>query len=483
MNEMKYDPDNEKTSISTITYALEKEDHLAQYVIEYALEICGYHSVFKEHPGDGEKIDLYYGNEADRYVTRLSIRNNVSDLIHTDILNEGVSDYSKPRIEFDLINAIGQFLTDQVNRKGSETHVDAHGRLLFKFSYQYLNSLANVPIVNIYIRHLKRSIEEITGKIGIPLWPTGKQCAIILSHDVDRPVKYPLLFNFQIPKNIRIYTSPSFYLNYYRDLKKYIRDKNPNDFWLFNEIMKEESERGFKSTFFFCSSNYYSKEGSPYDVQYDINRPEFDEIFQRIVSNGFEIGLHAAYDSHKEIEYLKAQMYELSKRSKSKIKGLRHHYWMLGSNEDNTLKMHSAAGFLYDCSLAFNYDLGFRRNVALPFYPYDSLTERPINCLQVPTFCMDGSLMYDSSDHDLAISRISPFIEELARIGGLGAIDWHVRTSYPKNEEYLSWGKVYLSILDLLAIDPRIWVTNMSSVESWISSRRNYLARSTDNSN
>ena len=68
-----------------------------------------------------------------------------------------------------------------------------------------------------------------------------------------------------------------------------------------------------------------------------------------------------------------------------------HHYWHMGKNIDKTLEMHEYADFEYDSSIAYNEEIGFRRNVAYPYYPWIESMNRSLNILQLPVFCMDCS--------------------------------------------------------------------------------------------
>ena len=134
--------------------------------------------------------------------------------------------------------------------------------------------------------------------------------------------------------------------------------------------------------------------------------------------------------------------------------------------------MHEKAGFLYDSSLSFNDHIGFRYSSALPFFPYHSKLRRKINVLQIPAFCMDGHLFYkDSMTAKKAVPKISKYIDILIDNQGIGSIDWHIRTSFPKGEQYKEWGKAYLEVLEQLAAREDIWVTSAAEFYEWWKNR------------
>lgn len=138
--------------------------------------------------------------------------------------------------------------------------------------------------------------------------------------------------------------------------------------------------------------------------------------------------------------------------------------------------MHEQSGFEYDSSMAFNEALGFLTNIALPYYPWNEAINRPIKTIQLPVFCMDGSLFDPPIEINEAVEKVKGYIEIIKQSGGMEVIDWHVRTAYPRNAEYLNWGKAYLKIIEHLAADKEIWATNLGNITSWLKERRQILS-------
>jgi hypothetical protein len=342
-----------------------------------------------------------------------------------------------------------------------------------------MNHVASIPLVNLYVIFLRENLRRVIGESGLPLWPNGKRCAIALSHDVDAPVKYPLFQNFRFPRNPRSLFDKRFLLGVVRDLRGYCHDDNPDDYWLFEQIVEEESRYGFKSTFFFASESVLDQIGTPEDVSYDISRPRFRDLFDQLEAADFEIGLHASYAASEDVSHFVRQKRKLERQCKSKVTGLRHHYWHLGGDLNRCLRMHEDAGFSYDSSISFNSEIGFRRNVALPFFPYDGDTNSPTKCLELPPFCMDGALFYNSHGVGEAVEKLMSQVKILGKCEGFGAIDWHARTSFPGNREYRDWGETYIRVLRALSKDEGIWVAPMRDICSWMNQRRNTLSKIT----
>ncbi len=457
--------------VNSINYIIENDRFESHVVLNYILYIIGFKGIeLKNTKSNLSKSLLYYGKKKPDLFNGIYIKLNENsdvNILDTDILKN-----NSKNINVDIISIIEKLITDDVNLHLDNDSYDIFDRLRFNSSYQYKNGMGDKPMVNILINFLKKKIETIYGIKGIPLWPNNKKAVIILSHDVDVPIKHSELFNYKLfPKSINIFLRH--YYHFFRLLKKYMLDKNKNDFWLFDEIINLEKSFGFKSTFFFAVVN--NKIGHELDVDYNINNKKFLKVFEMIKNNGFEIGLHASFNAYKNKESFINEKLSLEHLSQTKIEGLRHHYWHLGKDYTNTINYQNNAGFIYDSSIAFNDNIGFRNNIAFP-YPIIYKPERKVlNIIEIPTFCMDGNLFYENKSYETRKKEINNAISVIKEQEGIGAIDWHVRTSYPKNKEHILWGEFYVMILKTLSKDNEIYVTNFKEITKWLKNRKTML--------
>jgi len=460
----------------TIKYKIEDRSDFTKYIFDFILNIIGLKGK-ENHGNNGNNVDIYYGSKQPSPNCGVVIRENKSDIVWKELTKGCITSSDiEGIIPFDIVNAIGFFLNDEGNKNIAKEAHDIHDRLIFNKSFQYNRNMANFPIINLYIMFLKSLFERRNSSLSsLPLWPCGKKCVIGLSHDVDRPDKYARLKTPFFNKNV------NFKYNLFNILGKAkaimrLLNRKPNDFWLFEEIMDIEEKFGFKSTFFFASMNQFGEWGSLYDVRYDINSPKFMKVLKETATRGWEIGLHASYNAYLDSNRFSIEKERLTEILGSEVKGLRHHYWHMGRDIEKTLEMHERAGFEYDSSVAFNEQLGFRRNLAFPYYPWNETSARPIQVIQLPVFCMDGGLFYPPIEVNDAAKKIKTYIRTIKQYGGIGIIDWHVKTSYPKNTEYWNRGKTYIKILEYLSTDSEIWVTNLSDITSWLKKREQILS-------
>ena len=451
------------------------DNNFYNWIIEFIIETIGLVPVNQK--SIDEKTNLIYGETYENEKSELiNIPHHSSDLIEESILNYQAD--KNILNEFDIITAIGKFLIDEVNENKKADCYDIHNRLNSLDSFQREINYQDQPIVNLYINFLEKIFKQLFSFEYTSLLPNGKKSVIILSHDVDDPMKYAILNSYKLcPKNLSFKNCILYHLEGLKKATKRFIKKDEQEFWLFNDVMNSESKYGFKSTFFFAARNRFDKHANfKHDVPYDISNQEFLSLFKEMKQRGFEIGLHASYLANNKSEILKEEVEKLEKFTNAKPLGNRHHFWQIGPKPEKTLQSHTEAGLLYDSSLAFNDAPGYRRSVALPYFIFDKERNIKVENLQIPTFMMDSNFMLNPEfEQHEAFNHAKHYIDQFHKIGGVAAIDWHVRTSSVKSNRFKKWGEVYLKILEHLSNKQGIWVTNFETFYNWTKERKNAL--------
>lgn len=363
------------------------------------------------------------------------------------------------------MHGTASLLTDTVN--GGRTDLDPHDRLRFSGSYQAEMNHGCPPVASYYAGYLKRLLAPLVGN-GIPLWPSGRRAVIGLSHDVDRLDKWSELRG-------AVRTGKHFRDGARSVLRNAIRSNA--ELRLFREVLDHEHSLGFKSTFMFAATSRYDPGASVFDVAYSINSRTVRSAMEYVLERGFEIGLHASYNAHRSMELFVAEKALLSKSAGSEVNGLRHHFWHMGRDVERTLSYHEQAGFLYDTSVAWNEQIGFRRSTASPYFPLHSADQKVIRVLQLPVCVMDGNLFYKAGmSVGSAMEHLASVVNQLLECGGVGVVDWHSDTSHPKTAGYGLWGQCYREFLRHISDVPGLWVTNLGEIASWVRDRDRQLA-------
>ena len=419
-------------------------------------------------PGDA-RPHLHYGPGQAAPSAAIVVRPAPGDLLWPAAIEGALDPALLPReLPFDLLAATAAFLTDHPHAALPAGARDGHGRLTFAASVPARNGFGDRAIVDRYALLFAALAVERLGVIARPLWPEGRHAAIGLSHDVDHPDRYPHARLLRRPW--RLLRAPRTFLRAAIQEDRRARKDPRREVWPFDSLRASEARRGFRSTFFFAASSRLARTASLLDVPYDIREPRFVALLGALRDEGVELGLHASYRAHAVPEMLATEKDRLERVAGTQVHGLRHHYWQLGPDPAATLLAHAEAGFRYDSSLAFNVHPGFRRSVARGFHPFDAAHGRALGTRELPVFCMDGSVLYGSEDVDAAVASVAGALAEIRAVGGLGVIDWHAETSIPDGPRP-AWGTAYQEILDLVAADPGLWVTDLGSIDRWLSER------------
>lgn len=373
------------------------------------------------------------------------------------------------KFAFDLFEAIRFWLTDAAHVDAPDDAFDRHDRLKYAGTLFARHSMPAIPIVSHYVNTFRKAIETHAGIRTKPMWPNGAKACIILTHDVDAPLDPNTPATKRHLERIQGASRLSRLRSSLRDAlrRRPIEASNAtNRHWLFEDIMAAESRHGFRSTFFFAPRHCgMPRADRAHDVRYDIADRPFRRLFSTLRNRGFEIALHASYMAQQDHAMFAEEIDRLERFAGAPVRGVRHHYWRLGRNVWPTLTAHADAGLDYDASIAFNESPGFRFGVALPFHPWNPITRRRIDTLQIPTMLMDGAVFYQPGATAAdGVRNANEWIDRLIDAGGCGAIDWHVRTSFPGSCQFAEWGRAYLGILDALANREDVFVTNCAGL-------------------
>jgi hypothetical protein len=301
--------------------------------------------------------------------------------------------------------------------RGAHDIVSLHGEPLWE------QGLLSRPPVSLYAAFLRRAFEE-RGRVPLPRpWESPRGGGtFVFSHDVD----YPQMIRWIECLRLARQHGP-------RSLGPIARVlSGTSHFWTFGDWLAFEARLGARSAFYFMSQR-----GSPLkyalgtpDAFYDIRRPEFREVFRRLLDAGCEIGLHASYHAYRSIERIERERARLETAAGVTVQGNRHHYFHLDPlDPQETLRRHEQAGLVYDSSLVFDGYPGFRRGICHPFRPYHPAERRELQLVELPPAVMD-----DHFDRRLAMNRIeapadhfSQLLDVARTTGGVVVVDYHVR--------------------------------------------------------
>lgn len=277
------------------------------------------------------------------------------------------------------------------------------------------------PWVNIYATQFWDAMLKGFAALEMELpesknWLDEKDFAVVLTHDVDRIQKWSFrwrmgriyaglrsLFRFDFSEMRQAFGE------FKTSLKKGARDP----FWNFDIIKDVEMSRDVRSTFFFLAE----------ESDLDRKRYKLDKKLIAVIidleESGFEIGLHGSRYSYDNLIKMKKELSELKSFAKN-IYGIRQHYLMF--NIMKTWFIQEECGFLYDSTLGYNDEIGFRCGICHPYKLYaKKMWELPLSIMDVTLFDKKG---YNFSK---AMKNCTNILEEVKRYNGVAVILWHQR--------------------------------------------------------
>jgi peptidoglycan/xylan/chitin deacetylase (PgdA/CDA1 family) len=274
-------------------------------------------------------------------------------------------------------------------------------------------------------------LERLRRRLGLepPRWG-GARFAIALTHDVDMPwrwtrrgvrgsagrLKRHALAGEAAPalREARALTAVPLHK---------LRRTDPN--WRFERILRLESARDVRSTFFLLAGHHHPADGATPEA-YDRLRPRLVEV---LVAGGAEIGLHGSYTAAEQLDRLEDEK-RLLEELGAPVSGQRFHY--LRIDPHTNVLMLERLGLAYDTTLGYAEAPGFRAGIAQPFRPWSFEEERPLDLVEIPLAAMD-------------VTFSAPRYLGLPHGGGFSVI-WHSERFDPATSG--GWDRLYLRLID-----------------------------------
>jgi hypothetical protein len=418
-------------------------------------------------PSDDSSViaDVYYGNDTGRYC-RIRIpylsryRRETIPPVPGSQARDAARTMGAP-FPFDLFAALRFWLADEGN-VGADADRDEHGRVIAEASAQWHVGAVRVPIVNAYLALFRSWIETRTQLATHSPLPTGKRCALVLTHDVDSPIgpadpRHRTWLALADARRGR----PRRAVRHLREAARGLRGSATaaSTTSLFRDIVRAEERCGFRSTFFFAPVSSFSPMGHPFDVRYDLTAPRFRRVTRELTARGAEIGLHVSYSALGDRNRIAYERELVEAVAGVDVLGCRHHYFHTSEPLWPSLDAHAAAGLRYDSSVCFAREAGFRLGLAFVARLWNPSAERPISALQIPPMAMDGHFYYKPSQTlEDTLSEFLALLDRLKEYEGVAALDWHEYTASRSSAAYGHWADGYRAILDVLASDREVVV-------------------------
>lgn len=325
------------------------------------------------------------------------------------------------RFHHDILKSAFYLLSGYQEVHSNQT--DMYGRFAWKSSIQQSLGITGKPVVNYYFEVILEAFKEFCRLNGLEFKRRTREApTLFLSHDVDRIKKYSLrnlVYSFLQLIGLRP-RSGSFgqqLINlgiYARGLLSFHTDP----YWTFEEMTAYEQELHISSTWFFLEKTRMD------DSRYKFRKRKIRDLIRSLSLQKHEIGLHGTWESSEDAPALRRSLRHLNEVCEIPVTGIRQHY--LRYNNPITPGIQSQSELLYDATLGFAEQPGFRNSYAYPFRLYDFEKREAMKIWQLPLIVMDATLLeYMESSAESIPETIEPLLAEVARFNGLFSLLWH----------------------------------------------------------
>jgi peptidoglycan/xylan/chitin deacetylase (PgdA/CDA1 family) len=226
---------------------------------------------------------------------------------------------------------------------------------------------------------LKRSLARDLSLVPKPFWPDGRPYALAVTHDIDR-------------------VFASFHrLKWSRDLAGVARDMATmldrrrwpsNPFYNFNRLLALTEELDIKVALYVLQEKRrWLKSLFSGELQHVIGVYQLAQVadaLREFSARGHEIGIHASFDGYNSALVLGHEIDAVENLGVPRPVGVRNHYLNF---DETTVDSELANGVLYDSTMGFNFQSGFRCGTCFP-YAMQGITELPFQL-------MDSALWYE----------------------------------------------------------------------------------------
>ncbi len=296
---------------------------------------------------------------------------------------------------------------------------DIYGRFPAKESLAYKENFLHIPIVNEYIEWLWQWIDSFNlGYKRKNIWGEY-DFAACLTHDVDRPFKYtyPLKKDIQ---NLKIKKTKLAYRDIFLHVLSKI-DYKKDSFYTFNYMRKIERKYNFTSSFYFMSGG-----NSQLDGKYNIEDFKIKLLINYLLEGGCEVGYHYSFNTNENLEQMIIENNIIKQISPKSIYGGRSHY--LKFNIINICNNCEKIGLLYDSTLGYGEQIGFRCGSCFPYKIFDIKRNKTLNICEIPLIVMDVTLtepQYLALNTEQSIYEAIKLIKTVRNYNGVFTLLWH----------------------------------------------------------
>ncbi|MCF8443172.1 MAG: polysaccharide deacetylase family protein [Saprospiraceae bacterium] len=315
---------------------------------------------------------------------------------------------------------------------------DLHERFPAKASLAGKNGFLHRPVVNEMVEMLWGMLMHL----GIGQKRKNRQFEVLLTHDVDEALLWRSLGFFLKKLGGDLVKRLDFHAVGF-DLKSYYNtrfngEKDPYD--TFDYLMRCADRNSLQCHFFFLSGG-----NTKFDSPLTLTSPFMCQLFKSIEANGHIIGLHPSYNTLKDSNLFTQEKEALELATGLPIRHGRHHF--LRFEVPTTWQAWEDQGMVWDSTLYYAEQPGFRCGVCYAFPVFNFLTRQKLRLKEVPLTAMEVSwTSYLKVSPDEMLNDMMQLHETVRKYNGTFVLLWH--NSSFNTSEWKAFAKVYEKLLE-----------------------------------
>jgi peptidoglycan/xylan/chitin deacetylase (PgdA/CDA1 family) len=151
--------------------------------------------------------------------------------------------------------------------------------------------------------------------------------------------------------------------------------------------------------------------------RYNISSRKFRKLIEELQQEGHETGLHSSLKAFDKSGKYSEERQKLEEITGKEIGGLRQHY--LRAKFPRLWQMAANAGFIYDTSLGYNYQYGFRAGTCHPFRCYNYKTDKSLPLWEFSLAFFENNLPRDTENPEELIAVVERIIGKTEQYEGM----------------------------------------------------------------
>lgn len=314
-----------------------------------------------------------------------------------------------------------------------ETRAECYSATSSRFSRGDLGAQLDSPVLD------KQRLEAGRAR---PEWPGGAPFAVCLTHDVDNVSLHSARIHYRalrsqakhlLGNSIERRALGAVKGTAISMLSSVLKARRPDPLHCYERWLNLEAEFQAKSTFLFLPDCYdrphYSDGGYRYSdyVTFDGRRCTVESMIREIHQRGWEVGLHPSWHTYRSASELRRDKQRLEEVIQAPVLSARQHF--LHFDIRHTPQAYKDAGLLYDSSLGFNDDVGFRMGSCWPYEVFSQRNAEAGQLLELPLIVQDKCLTRTLGNGDLqqSIAHGMRVADKVQQVGGVLTLLWHPR--------------------------------------------------------